>query len=236
MNGYIKLHRKIMEWEWYDDPTVMRTFLHLLLKANHKEKTWRGVEIKPGELITSYAHLSQETGLTKQQIRTALDKLESTQEITRTATNKYTTVNVLNWRLYQEEETESNTQSNTQATSKQQTNNKQITTTNNDKNVKNDKNTYKDIVEFLNQTAKTNYKHTSKKTQTLIRARKNEGFTLDDFKTVIQNKTKDWKDNEKMSRYIRPETLFGPKFESYLNEKPKQENGIEWFQKYKESK
>lgn len=237
MNGYIKLHRKIVEWEWYDDPTVMRTFLHLLLKANHKPKEWRGHMVEAGHLITSYAHLSQETGLSKQQIRTALDKLENTREITRTSTNKYTTINVLNWRLYQEEEETSNTQGNTPATIKQQTNNIQITTNKNDKNVKNEKNLYKTIVEFLNQEAGTQFRYSSKKTQGLIQARMNEGFQQKDFETVIQNKINDWKDNDKMERYIRPETLFGTKFESYLNEKPKKpEATIEWFEKYKKEK
>lgn len=237
MNGYIKLHRKIMEWEWYDDPTVMRTFLHLLLKANHREKIWRGIQVQPGQLITSYAHLSQETGLSKQQVRTALDKLESTQEITRKATNKYTTINVLNWGTYQEDEPASNTQTTRTATIKQQSNNIQITTNKNDKNVKNEKNLYKTIVDFLNETAGTSYRSSSKKTQTLINARINDGFKLEDFKQVIQTKTADWKDNEKMHRYIRPETLFSPKFESYLNEKPqKPKEGIDWFQKYKEER
>lgn len=74
--------------------------------------------------------------------------------------------------------------------------------------------------------AKTNYKYTSKKTQDLIKARWKEGFGLTHFQQVIDIKTSQWIDNTEMSGYIRPITLFGTKFESYLNEKPVQRKGI----------
>lgn len=76
---------------------------------------------------------------------------------------------------------------------------------------------YKYIVDFLNSNANTNYKHTTSKTQSLIRARTNDGYTLDDFKKVILNKCKEWKGTD-YEKYLRPETLFGNKFESYLNQ------------------
>lgn len=78
---------------------------------------------------------------------------------------------------------------------------------------------YKEIVDRLNEKADRNYKHTTNKTKQLIKARFKEGFTEDDFKAVIDKKTADWLRNENMSKYLRPETLFGPKFEGYLNEK-----------------
>ena len=77
---------------------------------------------------------------------------------------------------------------------------------------------YKDIVEYLNLKAKTRYRDTSKKTRDLIRARIGEGFTIEDFKKVIDNKCEEWLNNNKMKVYLRPETLFGDKFESYLNQ------------------
>ena len=82
---------------------------------------------------------------------------------------------------------------------------------------------YKYIVDFLNSKADTNYKHTTGKTQSLIRARMNEGFTLEDFKQVISNKCNEWKGAD-FEKYLRPETLFGTKFESYLNSKTKNNN------------
>ena len=78
---------------------------------------------------------------------------------------------------------------------------------------------YKDIIDYLNTKAETNYKPSTKKTKDLIKARFNEGFTLEEFKKVIDNKVREWKYNADMCKYIRPETLFGTKFESYLNQK-----------------
>ena len=76
----------------------------------------------------------------------------------------------------------------------------------------------RDIVEYLNEKAGTNYRYTSEKTKTLIRARMNEKYTVEDFYTVIDKKTDEWKNTEQ-EKYLRPETLFGTKFESYLNQK-----------------
>lgn len=77
---------------------------------------------------------------------------------------------------------------------------------------------YKEIVDYLNNRCGTHYRHTTRKTRDLIKARWNEGFTLDDFKTVIDKKAAEWLNDPKMSKYLRPETLFGPKFEGYLNQ------------------
>jgi len=63
MNGFIKLHRQLKEWEWYTDNNVKSLFLHCLLSANFKEKKWQGKTIKRGQFITSLNHLSIETGM-----------------------------------------------------------------------------------------------------------------------------------------------------------------------------
>lgn len=75
-----------------------------------------------------------------------------------------------------------------------------------------------EIVDYLNSKIGTHYRATTRKTQSLIKARMNEGFTVDDFKKVIDNKSTEWGKDSKMSKYLRPETLFGTKFESYLNQ------------------
>ena len=77
---------------------------------------------------------------------------------------------------------------------------------------------YVEIVNYLNNAADKKFKHTTKKTKDLIKARWNEGFRLDDFKRVIDIKTTEWKNNLEMNKYLRPETLFSPKFEGYLNQ------------------
>ncbi|MBM6047999.1 conserved phage C-terminal domain-containing protein [Staphylococcus epidermidis] len=76
---------------------------------------------------------------------------------------------------------------------------------------------YKDVIDYLNQQTGKNYKSTTKKNQTVIRARTDEGFSIDDFKRVIDNKVAEWKGTN-MEKYLRPETLFGTKFEGYLNQ------------------
>lgn len=93
---------------------------------------------------------------------------------------------------------------------------------------------YKEIISYLNMILDSNYKYTTKKTQDCINARLNEGFTVDDFKTVIDKKAKEWLGTD-MEKYLRPETLFGNKFEGYLNQtgttkatdKPKRQ-GVKW--------
>lgn len=76
---------------------------------------------------------------------------------------------------------------------------------------------YKDIISYLNEKAGKNYKASSRKTKDLIDARLKEGFTLEDFKIVIDNKCAQWLHDAKMQEYLRPSTLFGTKFEEYLN-------------------
>ena len=82
---------------------------------------------------------------------------------------------------------------------------------------------YKEIIDYLNMRTGSNYKHTTNKTKDLIKARFNEGFTIDDFKIVIDKKCMEWINDTNMNKYLRPETLFSPKFESYLNQPMKEQ-------------
>lgn len=101
LNGFIKIHRKLLQWGWYQDNVVKGVFLHLLLTANFKDMAWQGRTIKRGQVVTSYKHLSEDLGFGVRQIRTALDKLKSTGEVTSETTNKYTIITVVNWEEYQ---------------------------------------------------------------------------------------------------------------------------------------
>jgi len=58
-SGWIKLHRKLLDWEWYDDVNTTRVFLHLLMVANHKDNNWRGITIKRGQKLTSLSSLQR---------------------------------------------------------------------------------------------------------------------------------------------------------------------------------
>lgn len=88
--------------------------------------------------------------------------------------------------------------------------------------VKQDKIPYKEIIEYLNFKTNSNYRVTTKKTKDLIKARFNEGFTIEDFKRVIDIKSEEWLNDKEMNKYLRPDTLFGTKFEGYLNQKQKE--------------
>lgn len=148
MNGYIKLHRSIMDWRWYDDPNTFRMFVHLLLKANHAAKDWRTIKVERGQVVTSRSRLARELNLTEQNVRTALDHLVLTKEVTMESTKTYTLINVINWDKYQCASTEgnqlSNQLSNQELTNDQPTGNQQVTTNKNDKKNKKDKNDKKD--------------------------------------------------------------------------------------------
>ena len=100
-NGWIRIHRQILEWEWYNDINCFRVFTHLIIKANYKEKRYKGIELKEGSIITSRDLLAQETGLSPQQIRTTLTKLKSTNEITIETSSKGTIIQVVNYAKYQ---------------------------------------------------------------------------------------------------------------------------------------
>ena len=121
--GFIKLYRSMLKWEWYDDINVKVLFLHLLLKANYEDKRWRGIEIKKGEIVTSISHLSKETNLTPQQVKTCLAKLKQTGEITSKTTNIFTVIHIEKYSFFQTQEQENDNKT----TNKQQTDNKQVT-------------------------------------------------------------------------------------------------------------
>jgi DNA-binding transcriptional MerR regulator len=143
MSGWIKLHRQFLNWEWFNKSEAVHLFMYLLLKANHKDGTWQGIDINKGQFITSYGKISSDTGISLQTVRTLLKKFENTNEINTQTTNKYTVVTVCKYADYQSEETETNTQ----LTNKQQSTNKQLTTNKNDKNNK-EENIYRSFAQL----------------------------------------------------------------------------------------
>lgn len=101
-SGYIKLYRSLLTWEWYQDANTLRLFLHLILTANHFERKWRGITVKRGQRVCSYADLSGELGLSLQGVRTAVKHLKSTGELTHETTSQYSLFTVVNYDKYQE--------------------------------------------------------------------------------------------------------------------------------------
>ena len=135
--GFIKVHRQILDWEWYGDQNTKELFIHLLLTANIREDRWMGVEIPRGSRVASIPTLAAELNSTNRKIRTALDHLEATGEVTRTKYPKFTVISVVCWDKYQSERQgkrqSSDTQLDRQATGDRQQNK-------NIKNIKEEKN------------------------------------------------------------------------------------------------
>ena len=141
------MYRKFMQWEWYTNTNTKSLFIHCLLRANWKPGVWQGIHYDAGDFITSLPSLSEETGLSIQQVRTALGHLISTGELTSTSTDKSTgkkltkfrIITVNNWNEYQTDNRQNGNQATGKATDNQQTSNSRYK---NNKNNKKDKEVY----------------------------------------------------------------------------------------------
>ncbi len=133
MEGYIKLYRQIMKWEWYDDANTFRLFIHLLLKANYEDAQWRGLTIKRGQLFTSIGHLSHELKISDKAVRIALDKLIKTKEVASKGASNGTMITICKYDSYQ-------SNFNTEGQTEGQTRGKRGATNNNNNNNKEKKN------------------------------------------------------------------------------------------------
>lgn len=134
--GYIRLWRRFLDWEWYDDINCKTVFIHCLLKANFKEKQWRGKSIVRGQFFTSVEALANELHLTTKQIRITLSKLELTGEIIKKGASEGTYITVCNYDNYQHIEQTTGQADGEQGASEGQTKGEQGATTNNDKKLK----------------------------------------------------------------------------------------------------
>ena len=132
--GWICVHRQLLEWEWFSDHNTFRLFVYFMLKANHQEKKWKGILIKRGQHLTSLDAICAGSGLTKSQVRTSIKKLKSTQEIAHESNKQHTVITVINYNLYQSNDT----QVSTQVTHKSHTDSTRVTPNNNDNNDKNE--------------------------------------------------------------------------------------------------
>ena len=120
---FIKLYDQILNWEWYKNPNTFRLFVHLLLRANYCDLKFEGRDIKRGQLVTSLPTLANETGLSIREIRTAINHLKSTGELTDTSTSKYRIITIVKYDDYQS----SDRQNDRQATGKRQANDRRAT-------------------------------------------------------------------------------------------------------------
>lgn len=125
-NGFVKINRKITEWEWYKNVPTRVLFEHLIYTVNYEDKMWQGRKILRGQKVTSIKHLAEETGLTLRQVRTALNNLKTTCEVTSETTNKFTVVTVVNYEVYQNRKSKTTSKTTSNLTNERQTNDNNI--------------------------------------------------------------------------------------------------------------
>ncbi len=193
-------------------PHTREVWDYILREANHKDNKYGQYTIKRGQLFRTYQEIRESLAwfagwrkmmYSENQMKASMKFLRDNQCIATTKQPGGTIITILNYDHYQNPKNYEATKEATKEHAFPPRNNK------NDKECKN----Y--IINYLNEKTGKKYKTTTPKTMRLINARLKEGFSLNDFKTVIKNKTKEWK-NTDMAKYLRPETLFGTKFESYL--------------------
>lgn len=99
--GFIKLHRELLEWEWYDTPNMVQFMIHCLLRANHKKIIWKGRTVLAGQFISGRSKLALETGLSEKNIRTCISRLVTTGELAIKSGSRNTLFTVNSWEKYQ---------------------------------------------------------------------------------------------------------------------------------------
>ena len=125
--SYIKLDRRITEWEWFTDGNMLKLWIYLLTNAKYQDCSYKGIDLKRGQLATGRKKLAEALEMSEQQVRTCLDRLQSTNEITIKTTNKYSVITIVKYAFYQGGDDDGNQQNNQQdnqpITNNQPTNN-----------------------------------------------------------------------------------------------------------------
>lgn len=219
MGGYIKLHRKLLDSEIFWNERLLKVWVWCLIRASYATRSavigHQRISLLPGQFITGQKTASEALEIAPATVWRYLHLLEELGNLTLKTNNKFTVVTVVNWDLYQSKDSEVN--------NKRITNEEQMNT---NKKVKKEKKKdiaddipYNDIISCLNEATNQSYKATSEKTQSLIKARMSEGYTVDDLIAVILHKAATWGKDPQMQPYLRPETLFGKtKFEGYVQQ------------------
>jgi DNA-binding transcriptional MerR regulator len=212
MSGWIKIHRKFLDWEWFNKSEAVHLFLYMLLKANHKDNKWQGNDVKRGQFISSLGNISSATGITIQQIRTILKKLEKTNEIKVKSTSQFTIVTICKYECYQDE----NEDTNKPITNNQQTTNKQSTTNKNEKN--NKENIYREFQHLFiteDEIKKLLEKNTINQIDNILNDIENyKGNTK--YKSLYLTAVKWLQKNQPTSEGISPEEIKARKY-GYIN-------------------
>lgn len=232
--GWVRIYRKWTESSFSKDSEAVHLWLYLITRANHKDCIVKmgthAIEVKRGSFVSGRKSISKETGIQESKVERLLSYFKTEHQIEQQTTNKYRLIHVINYEKYQDVEQQDEQQMNNKRT----TNEQQMNTDNNAKNVKNEKNDNKrpkrgavgepdvvclEVISYLNLKAGKHFNASSPSSASFVHGRISEGFTVEDFKKVIDIKVSKWKDDPKMDAFLRPQTLFSPShFEAYLNE------------------
>lgn len=226
-NGWIKMHRKIINKGWYKKSDHKSVWYHLLLKANHQDNEFwfngKNIIIKKGQFVTGRKKLSFELGISESKIERILKFFEKSEhQIEQQKTNKNRLITILNWSEYQSSEHQIEQPVNNQRTTSEQP----VNTNKKEENVENVKNEKKKdidfLIQYLNQVTGKDYKITTKEYRGILNARL-KIYSVNELQKVIDIKFKDPFFIEKDLMNIK--TLFGSdgKVETYLNWKPKKQ-------------
>lgn len=221
--GWISLYRKIQNSFVWTNSDQLKLWLLILMKANHSENKFlfngEELSVSKGQMVTGVNVLASDFNEGVKPVNRVagrtlwrwLKKFEKEQMLSIKSTSKYSVITVLNWDEYQ--------QNDNHLSSSGQSSVKHLSTNNNDNNENNKtKVDYGALIKYLNEKTGRAF-HNTEANKKLIKARLNDGFTKQDFKLVIDYKAMDWKDNQDMQKYLRPNTLFAPShFDDYLNE------------------
>ena len=194
--GWVKMHRSMMDSQWYTDFKTNHLFLHCIFKANTEDKIWRNEEIKRGQFITSVARLVDETGLSTKQVRSSLKKLQESQNVANKTTNKYTMITVLNYDEYQDEGKQRANKGQTKG--KQRANKGQQLK--NNKNKKNNKNIDSDFDFFWDEYGKIGNKNLALKSYKAAIAKK---ITHEQIMDGVKKYKKHLLDNNTDKKYTK---------------------------------
>lgn len=225
MQGWVKIYRELLEkpiWQ-LSTPGQKVVLITILMLASHTDKQWewqgKPFVIKPGQFITSLASLADKAGkgVTSEIVKKALKRFVKYGFIVDNGTKTGRLITIVNWGKYQDEIFDRPKQDQSETKARPPI-----------KNVKNVKNNseagkipFAEIIDYLNNKTGKRYKNVTGN-QKYIKARWHEGNRLDDFKHVIDVKAAEWLGTD-WAKYLRPVTLFGNKFDEYLNQgvKPK---------------
>jgi uncharacterized phage protein (TIGR02220 family) len=218
--GWVKLWRKLLDSEIFQNEGVLKVAVWALLRANHREvwvpvKTGRGktvVHLQPGEFIFGRRTAARELKMPPSTFRNRCHFLRKARFMDHQPDHHYSIGTVINWPSYQPDERNEDQPKDHQRTTKGH------------------RQELKEVIlsrfatSYLNQKTGSRYSHKTKATRKRIGARYKEGHRAKHFKRVIDTKCSQWLNDPKMRKYLRPETLFGTKFEGYLNEEPEAES------------